>query len=173
MGLFKSIGGFLNDITGATSAQQSQNSFNYRTQKEFAQNAHQWEMADLEKAGLNPALTATGGSGASASGGGAYASGGGGDIFGALNAMVGMANQTRATTSQNNLNDAQAILAIATAKNIPQELRIKAFNALSERINANANRTNAQTNKQKARGGKASEYLGTEATEGILGLFGL
>lgn len=36
----------------------------WERQKEYAQNAHRWEMADLRAAGLNPVLTATGGSGA-------------------------------------------------------------------------------------------------------------
>ena len=38
-------------------------------QRETAQNAHQWEVEDLKKAGLNPLLSGTGGKGASASGG--------------------------------------------------------------------------------------------------------
>lgn len=65
MGLFSSVGSFFNDISGATSSAKLNNKY----QKEFAQNAHQWEVKDLQKAGLNPVLSA-GGSGASASGGG-------------------------------------------------------------------------------------------------------
>lgn len=72
MGLFKSIGKMFNDITGATSAAE----INQKHQKEFAQNAHQWEMADMEKAGLNPILSA-GGSGATAGGSGGVATAGG------------------------------------------------------------------------------------------------
>ena len=76
MGLFSSVGSFVNDVFGATSSsnqafKQSKYFANqsYQQQKEFAQNAHQWEMEDLQKAGLNPALT-TGASSAGAIAGG-------------------------------------------------------------------------------------------------------
>lgn len=73
-----SLGGFVNSITGASNSASQANKYavgnaalNHKYQKEFAQNAHQWEVEDLKKAGLNPALSA-GGGGASASGGGSF-----------------------------------------------------------------------------------------------------
>lgn len=73
-----SLGGFVNSITGASNSASQTNKYavgnaalNHKYQKEFAQNAHQWEVEDLKKAGLNPALSA-GGGGASASGGGSF-----------------------------------------------------------------------------------------------------
>lgn len=68
------FGGLINSITGASnSAKQSAKystglqAQNNAFQKEIAQNAHQWEVEDLKKAGLNPVLS-TGGTGASAGG---------------------------------------------------------------------------------------------------------
>lgn len=75
MGFFKSIGRILNNITGASSAASQSQKYALEQmtqsnayQKEFAQNAHQWEVQDLIKSGLNPILSADD-SGAIASGG--------------------------------------------------------------------------------------------------------
>lgn len=64
MGLLGSVGSMINDVTGVTSSSKQafgQSKYlanlSYKQQKEFAQNAHQWEMQDLANAGLNPALT--------------------------------------------------------------------------------------------------------------------
>lgn len=178
-----SIGKAINSITGASSSASQANRYalqnaavNNAYQKEFAQNAHQWEMEDLKKAGLNPALATNGG--ASASGGGSFGGSTGtpaGNPLDLLGNIVSMKNQTSATESQNNLNEANALLAIAQADNIPKKLKLEAMNALSNNITAKANATNANTNKKTARyvrtnlehetkkkwGGKVAEYLGT------------
>lgn len=58
-GLAEAIGGVANFGSSALSAY-----FSWKHQKEAMQNRHQWEVADMRKAGLNPILSATGGSGA-------------------------------------------------------------------------------------------------------------
>lgn len=138
-----SIGKALNSLTGASASAAQANKYaigqmqvSNAYQKEAAQNAHQWEMADLKAAGLNPALTATGGSGASAGGfgtGGSGAVGGGMNPLELINSLVGMKNQTSATESQNKLNEAEATAAI---------------------MNAKSNQMNAATNRTTMRGSK-------------------
>ena len=61
------IGGSL--LEGKFSRSQQERSIGF--QREMAQKAHQYEVADLRKAGLNPILSGTGGGGARASGGAA------------------------------------------------------------------------------------------------------
>lgn len=117
------IGKALNSITGASESAKQANRYNYdlaqmsyQQQKEFAQNAHQWEMQDLQKAGLNPALTTGASSAGSIASGGSTGGGGspgnGMDIFSILSGVV---NQTRATSANNKNLKAQAELATAQA----------------------------------------------------------
>lgn len=114
------IGSFMNSITGATASANKQfkhqmalNNMSYQQQKEFAQNAHQWEVNDLQKAGLNPALSAGGSSaGAIAGGGGtsgtASAGNGSFDPFTAIQNVVGAINTTKSTNANNDMLKAQA-----------------------------------------------------------------
>lgn len=111
-----SIGKALNSLTGASASQskahQSSKSLanlSYEQQKEFAKNAHQWEMEDLQKAGLNPALT-TGASSAGAIAGGGATGGSSAGSSGGLNLLSTIAdiyNNTRLTNAQIDQLDAQ------------------------------------------------------------------
>ena len=191
MGLFSSIGGLVNDLTGVSSSakkgfgySQALSNLNFEQQKYFAQNAHQLEMEDLKKAGLNPALTATGGSGASASGGGGIAGNGGspaGTIFDLMNGIAGIYNSTRNTDAQTGLADAQTIKTLNESDAIPQRLKNETTNAIANKMTAEANRQNAksnmisalanqknaETNSARAEGGKLGNYIGASNAKNI------
>lgn len=144
MGLFSSIGGLVNDLTGASSSANSSYKYNaalqnqnWAHQKEAMQNAHQWEIADLKAAGLNPALSA-GGNGAST--GGAGGGGGGvnapiGDLGGLVNVMTSfgnLANSTKMTNAQTGLLDAQTIAQITNNKYIDDNMKSAILNTMAD-----------------------------------------
>lgn len=170
MGFLSGIGGIFNDITGVSSSAKQNNAY----QKEFAQNAHQWEMQDLQKAGLNPALTANGGSGASAGGSGGSAGSSGINPFTMVSGIADIYNNTKATNANSNLADAQAINTLAETKNIPQRMKNETMSALANKLNAQSNETsaksNADYNKRKASGKGAKASIGKG---GILGNIGI
>lgn len=150
--MFGSIGKALNQITGATDSSNAAFSqsktlanMSYAQQKEFAQNAHQWEMQDLQKAGLNPALT-TGASSAGAIAGGGSTGNSGNVGSGNLLDVVGMINNTRLTNA---------------------DIKLKEQEGQAALINANANSTNAKTNRSVANTGKLGKYIGSQNTESI------
>lgn len=62
MGFLGSALGFVGDMVGMVNS-NNQADKNRDMQRYFAKNAHQVEVADLKAAGLNPVLSATGGSG--------------------------------------------------------------------------------------------------------------
>ena len=177
MGMFSSVGGFINDLTGATSAgAQSQRyalqsaQINNAYQKEFAKNAHQWEVEDLKKAGLNPILSA-GGSGASASGGGvasASETAGGSatispmDALGAgVSAYQGIQNAKQIKAQTANL-DANTLLTKAKTQSELLELaiRTKASPHIIAKYQADLEKTQEEVTKLK--GGAVTGIAGTE-----------
>lgn len=123
---------------------------NQAFQKYMAENAHQLEMEDLEKANLNPALTAhqsTAGSIASSS---AAQGTGSGTSVSRLAGIVDTINNLRTTNANiDNLN--------------------KQGNAALK--NADANMLNAQTNASLAGKGTAGKLLGTEVIDKIKNWF--
>ena len=114
MGLFKWIGNAINDITGVTSSAKAQKNNQLELQHDaqnFAKwqmnNAHQAEVNDLQKAGLNPVLSA-GGSGASAGvTEGSASVGTGMDPFSMINSIVGAMNSAKQTDAMVEKTDAE------------------------------------------------------------------
>lgn len=136
------FGGFLNSITGASdSAKHSAkysgwlNTQNNKYQKEAMQNAHQWEVDDLKKAGLNPVLSA-GGTGASAGGVG----GSGGSV--GMQAGIGGLSDI--------MNSAAGLMKLSSEiKNLDQDTDLKG--ALTGKTPHEIKEINSRTNLNQAK----------------------
>lgn len=122
MGIFSKVGGFVNDILGGTSSakkaqqyalqqQQAQNSYN----KETMQNMHQWEVADLKAAGLNPALGYGGSTSGIATGTASGPQAGTGDPVAMIANAMGIGNTMREMELKSASTTAKAAEAEKTA----------------------------------------------------------
>ncbi len=192
----KLIGGYMDRQEARHSAKQNYtyNSWlqgqNENFQKYMAQNAHQMEVEDLKKAGLNPVLSANGSSAASIASSSAGGSAGGGANGGYFGGAADTALQAIGINSAKDLNQSQEELNSATAIKTMNEAGVikpkaeaevrklisdttvnsaKIMNMEKERelIDTAKKLNSAKTAHEKEqarriRGGKATEYTGTK-----------
>lgn len=114
-GLIGAVGGFLSNKSNAKAAKEQM-----KWQEYMSSTAHQREVADLRAAGLNPILSATGGSGASTPSGASYQASNIGD------SAVSGAKQGGRLSAEVDLLRAQEAANLATSLNQTQEARNKA-----------------------------------------------
>lgn len=151
--LASSAGNLLNKVTGA----EQQQAQNWKYQKQAMQNAHQWEVADLKAAGLNPILSA-GGQGANTGGAGGISSGAGSvsDVansalaFNQLkNDNVRVQNETNLATSQAGMNNAAALKNAIESGLLPEKTEAEVKDRLSNAAKNTAQTVNLATEKQR------------------------
>lgn len=187
MGWLNSLGNWtgsnLNNVTGATSS--AKQAFNYSKQlaeqqneyqKEFAQNAHQWEVADMEAAGINPILSADS-NGASAGGAGGGGTGSAAQANIGITDIANSAAQVGQTLSnidlqktQEKVNETQALKNTEETGMIKPEANARIKNmvtnsavneAKTKEIQSQIALNSAKTTAQKG----TKEYIGGTAVE--------
>lgn len=150
MGLFSWVGDVLNDITGVNSSAKKQKNNQLELQHDaqnFAKwqmnNAHQAEVNDLQKAGLNPVLSA-GGSGASAGvTEGSASVGTGMDPATMITSIIGAMNSAKQTETMSKKADAEIenIEADTQNKNITNTYLPQVTQSMIELNNAQSAKT--------------------------------
>lgn len=178
MGIFSSVGSFENDVLGGTTSarkaqkyalqqQRAQNAFN----RETMQNLHQWEVADLKAAGLNPALSYGGNTSGIATGTASGPQAATGNPIEMIATAVGIGNQLREmqlTSANKTKAEAESKLMDAQTANTIAENPFIAEKRKSEIANLNAT---AKYTNERARGFSESES--TSETKGWGGSAGI
>lgn len=164
MGFLGSAGGILNDLTGASSASSQQQKYNKRLMAQeagynehFARNAHQMEVQDLQKAGINPLYTA-GGPGASADVSGQSA----GIAQANMNPMdiVSGLSSAKQMLSNSKLADAQTANAIAENPYIGEKRKAEIVN-LNTGSGLNSAKTGLAKEQTRSEKGSAKNITGS------------
>lgn len=139
-----SLAGAAGGIVGALQSQSAARGMQQRQERyteRQMQNAHQWEVEDLKRAGLNPILSAHS---ASAVGGAGGSIGEG--LGSAITSGIQAGSQAQLADSQSSLNTAAASKAIQETKNLPQQLKNETTNAQASATMAAAKSAEVEAN---------------------------
>lgn len=131
MGLLSAAAGLIGGALSGQSARSAQMRQERYTERQM-QNAHQWEVEDLKKAGLNPVLSAHSASAVGGAGGQAT------DFANAINGGITAGAQAQSADSQTQLNSAMAAKAIQETKGLPQQIKNETTKAQASATMASA-----------------------------------